>query len=86
MPTMTVKEWAAEYRRFNEWEQQERIARLPHETIEDSVRSYFALCTLLLPLSGQAEESGGLWELRLKHYHTLAEKWMRLARRRQNAS
>jgi len=44
MPTMTMKEWAAEYRRNNEWEHRERIARLPRESVEESVRSYFTLC------------------------------------------
>lgn len=86
MPAMTVKEWAAAYRRDNEWEQQERITRLPHETVEDSVRSYFALCTLLLSLFGQAEQSDGLWDLRLRYYEALAEKWRRLARRMEYAA
>ncbi len=83
---MTVKEWAAQYRAVNEWEQQERIARLPRESVEDSVRSYFNLCRMLLALSGEADESGGLWELRLRHYEALAEKWKRLARKRHYAN
>jgi hypothetical protein len=48
MSSITVKEWAEAYRRNNEWEQQERLTRLPQETIEESVRAYFALCTMLL--------------------------------------
>lgn len=86
MAQMTVKEWAAEYRRINEWEQQERIARLPHESIGESVRSYFALCTFLLKLSNEAEESAALWEQRMSDYRALIEKWRRLASKGQHAS
>ncbi len=86
MAQMTVKEWAAEYRRINAWEQQERIARLPQESVEDSVRSYFALCAFLLKLSNEAEESAGLWERRLRDYEALAERWRRLARKSYHAA
>jgi len=79
LPT-TVKEWAAEYRRINEWEEQERMARLSQETVEESVRTYFALCTLLLKLSNEAEANSGLWERRMQDYVALVEKWKRLAR------
>jgi hypothetical protein len=86
MAQMTVKEWAAEYRRINEAEQQERIARLPQESIEDSVRAYFALCTFLLKLSNEAEKSAALWEQRMNDYRALIERWERLASRAQHAS
>ncbi len=80
MPTMTLKEWAAEYRANAEWEQRERLERLPHESPADSVRDYFALSQMLVKLSGEEVETGDLWELRLRHYRTLIEKWQRLAR------
>ncbi len=86
MAQMTIKEWAAEYRRINEAEQQERIARLPHESVEESVRAYFALCTFLLKLSNEAEESAGLWERRLGDYRALIERWRRLASKNQHAA
>ena len=86
MSTITVKEWAAEYRRVSEWEQQERIARLSQESVEDSVRSYFALCAFLLKLSNEADENPDLSEYRLRHYEALAERWRRLARRSQYAA
>lgn len=86
MLTMTLKEWAAAYRRANEWEQQERIAKLPYESVEDSVRSYFALCGLTLAWSQQAEESAGLWERRMRDYVLLAERWKRLARARRHVA
>ena len=81
-----MKEWAAEYRRNDEWEQQERMARLPAQPVEESVRAYFALCTMLLPFARKAEQNADLWELRLKHYEAMAEKWRRLARRTQHAA
>lgn len=86
MAQMTVKEWAAEYRRINEAEQQERIARLPQESVESSVRAYFALCTFLLKLSKEAEESTGLWERRMSDYKALIERWERLANKSRYAS
>lgn len=82
---MTVKEWAAAYRAANEMEQQERIARLPREPVEESVRSYFSLCRMVLALSGSSDEPAELWETRLKHYKNLMEKWTRLAERQKYA-
>jgi len=76
---MTVKEWAAEYRRINEWEEQDLLARLPQESAEDSVRAYFGLCATILALTREAEEAPELWEVRVKDYEALAEKWRRLA-------
>lgn len=81
MPGMTVKEWAAEYRLINEAEQQDRIAFLPHEPIEKSVRAYFALCQMLQKFTIEADQHPGLQEMRLKHYKDLLSKWERLARR-----
>jgi hypothetical protein len=46
----TGKEWAAQYRLMNEWEQQERLERLPNEPVEQSVRAYFELSQLVQAL------------------------------------
>jgi hypothetical protein len=86
MPQLTLKEWAAEYRTANDWEQQERLARLPEESPAKSVRDYFALTTMLVELSGEPAETGELWALRLKHYQTLIDKWLRLARQSKHAN
>ena len=79
MPHLTLKEWAAEYRSANDWEQRERRARLPEKSPAKSVRDYFALTAMLVELSGE------LWALRLKRYQTLNDKWLRLARQSKQA-
>lgn len=38
-----VKEWKAEYKLINEMEHEELKERLAHETVEESVRSFFFL-------------------------------------------
>ena len=81
MLKMTVKEWVEEYRRNSEWEQAERIQRLPTEPVEDSVRSYFNLCRTMLEISRAAEEDDSLREYRARYYLQLEEKWSRLASR-----
>jgi hypothetical protein len=85
MPTMTVQEWAAEYKLINEAEREDLKRRLPHEPVEESVRSYFDLCKLVLALSGSADEPEELQESRFKSHQALEETWMRLARRLQYA-
>ena len=55
MPTMTVKEWAAEYKAFNESQLAEKRETLPLRTIEDSVKTYFALCRLVAGLNSENE-------------------------------
>ncbi len=86
MSIMTMKEWAAEYRRINEWEEQVLLARLPQETIEESVRAYFDLCTTILALTHEAEEPPELQLARMKDHEALAEKWRRLASRKPHVS
>lgn len=78
---LTIKEWAAEYRRMNEWEQQERLERLPEEPVEQSVRAYFELSRFAQALSGTVDEVFEFQALRARHYLDLADKWQRLARR-----
>jgi len=84
-PTMTIKEWAAAYRADNEAEREELKIRLPQEKIEDSVRSYFALCELALAFSGSSDVPVELQEAREKHYTDLANKWTLLAQRLKHA-
>jgi len=78
---MTIKEWAEEYRLMNEWEQQERLERLPNEPLEQSVRTYFELSRLVQALSGSADEADELRPLRARHYLDLIKRWQRLAKR-----
>ena len=85
MPQLTLKEWAAEYRSANDWEQRDRLACLPEELPANSVRDYFALTAMLVGLSGEPVETGELWAMRLKHYQTLIDQWLRLARQSKHA-
>jgi len=86
MAQMTVKEWAEGYGRTNKAGQQGGIAGLPQEPVEEAVGAYFALCTFLLKLSNEAEESAGLWERRMSDYKALIERWERLAKKSRHAS
>ncbi len=79
MASMTVKEWAAQYRLINEAEREEERRRLPDENLLNSVQSYFALCEFLVRLSPGAREAFA--EERAKHYRSLAETYRRLALR-----
>ncbi|MFA5873980.1 MAG: hypothetical protein WC832_08435 [Anaerolineales bacterium] len=81
MPEMTIKEWAAAYRADNEAEREEKKLRLPQETIEESVQSYFALCELALTFSGSFDVPVELQERRENYFADLARKWDLLAQR-----
>ncbi|MBE3118281.1 MAG: hypothetical protein NTW99_12540 [Chloroflexi bacterium] len=81
MPEMTIKEWAAAYRADNEAEREEKKLRLPQETVEESVRSYFALCELALAFSGSFDVPVELQERRENYFTDLARKWDLLAQR-----
>ncbi len=76
---MTVKEWAAEYRRINEAELADLKQMLPHEPIERSVRAYLDLCEFVVKLSPDARDAFA--EERRKHYLGL-EACLRQAARR----
>jgi hypothetical protein len=56
MPDMTIKEWAAEYRRIDEAELEDLRQRLPLEPAERSIRSYLSLCEFVVKLSPDARE------------------------------
>ena len=76
-----VKAWKAEYERINEMEREELKERLANETVEQSIRSYFAMCQLATSLAGSTDVPPELQETREKHYVELAEKWQRLTER-----
>ena len=85
MPSMTVKEWAAEYRLINQAEREELKMRLPQEKVEDSVRSYFVLSKFVCALSGATDEPEELQESRAKFYLELTRRWTLLAKRMNHA-
>ncbi|KAF0106709.1 MAG: hypothetical protein FD146_2301 [Anaerolineaceae bacterium] len=74
-----VKEWKAQYQLINEMEHEELKERLATETVEQSVRSYFAMCQLATSLAGSTDVPPEFQEERERHYIELAEKWQRLA-------
>lgn len=76
-----VQAWKAEYDRINEMEREELKERLANETIEQSIRSYFAMCQLATALAGSTDVPPELQEVRERHYIELAGKWQRLAER-----
>jgi hypothetical protein len=84
MDKKAVKEWAAEYKLINEMEREELRQRLPNETIEQSVRSYFAWNKLVLAFSGTPDVPEELQESRADFYLSLIEKWKKLAQRLEN--
>jgi hypothetical protein len=81
MDKKAVKEWAAEYKLINEMEREELRQRLPNETVEQSFRSYFAMCELALAFSGSPDVPPELQDAREKYYIELANKWKRLSER-----
>lgn len=84
MDKKAVKEWAAEYKLINEAEREDLIVRLATETVDQSIRSYFAMCKLATALAGSTDVPPELQEARERHYVELADKWKRLAERLKN--
>lgn len=84
MDRKAVKAWAAEYKLINEAEREELKARLATETVEQSIRSYFALCQLATSLAGSTDVPPELQEARERHYIEIANKWKRIAERLKN--
>ena len=76
-----VKEWKAEYQLINEMEREELHARLETETIEESVRKYFAWNKLVLAFARRPDVPEELQESQADYYLSLIEKWKKLARR-----
>ena len=79
-----VKEWAAEYKLINEMEREELRARLETETIEESVRKYFAWNKLVVAFAHRSDPPEELQESRADHYLSLIAKWEILAQRIKN--
>lgn len=79
-----VKAWKAEYEKINAAEREELKAYLPTLTVEQSIRSYFAMCQLAVSLAGSTDVPPELHELREQHYVDLFNKWKRLAERSKN--
>jgi hypothetical protein len=76
---MTVKEWAAEYRRINEAEREDLRRRLPLELPQDSISSYLSLCEFVVKLSPDAREAFA--EERRQHYLELEARIRKVAER-----
>lgn len=76
-----VKAWKAEYDLINAAEREELKMRLATETVEQSIRSYFAMCRLATALAGSTDVPPELQEAREKHYVELVGKWLLLAER-----
>jgi hypothetical protein len=76
-----VQAWKAEYELINEMEREELKVRLATETVEQSIRSYFAMCQLAIALAGSTDVPPELQEARERHYIELADKWKRLSER-----
>jgi len=81
MDKKAVKEWAAECKLINEMEREELKERLATETVEQSIRSYFAMCQLATSLAASTDVPPELQERKERHYIELTEKWKRLAER-----
>ena len=80
----SVKAWKAEYDLDNEWEREELKERLAKETVEQSIRKYFAICQLATSLAGSTEEPLELQEQREQFYLEMENKWKKLAERIKN--
>lgn len=79
MDAQAVKEWAAEYRRISEAEQEDLRQRLPLELPQDSIRSYLSLCEFLVKLSPDARAVFA--EERRRHYLELEARIRQAAKR-----
>lgn len=77
----SVKAWKAEYELINAMEREELKARLATETVEESIRSYFAICQLTTSLAGSTDVPPELQGMREKQYIELIDKWKLLAER-----
>ncbi|GAB4505525.1 MAG: hypothetical protein Fur0043_25210 [Anaerolineales bacterium] len=84
MDKKAVKEWAAEYKLINEMEREELRARLETETIEESVRRYFAWNKLVLAFARRPDMPEELQELQADYYLSLIAKWETLVQRIKN--
>lgn len=82
----SVKAWKAEYDLINAMEREELKALLPTITIEQSLKSYFELCRLMISISGSSDEPAELHELRAREQAFLISKWQFLAERSKHVA
>ena len=82
----SAKAWKAEYDLINAMEREELRVRLQSETIEQSIKSYFELCRLMIAISGSSDEPMELQALRAREQASLIAKWELLAERSKHAS
>ncbi|MBI3160889.1 MAG: hypothetical protein HYZ23_00185 [Chloroflexi bacterium] len=80
----SAKAWKAAYDLDNEWERGELKARLANETVEESVRKYFAICQLATSLAGSTAVPPELEESWEQFHLEMEQKWKRLAERLKN--
>ena len=76
-----AKAWKAEYEKINEMEREELKKRLATETVEHSIKTYFALVNLVTAVSGSTDVPSELQELQEKHYIEDLNKWKLLSER-----
>jgi hypothetical protein len=81
MPTMTLKEWAAEYRAYNQSQLAEKKVVLPLRSIADSVKTYFVLCRLVADLN--SDDDPNLWKMRQHDYLNWEKTLVQIARRQK---
>jgi hypothetical protein len=84
MDKKAVKEWKAQYQLINDMEREELRARLETETIEESVRRYFAWNKFVLAFARRPDVPEELQESKADHYLSLIAKWETLAQRVKN--
>lgn len=84
MDKKAVKEWKAQYQLINEMELEDLHARLETETIEESIRRYFAWNKLVLAFARRPDVPEELQESQTDHYLSLVAKWETLAQRIKN--
>ncbi len=79
MPSMTVKEWAAEYRLINQAERESLKEELPLIPRGEGILRYFRLCEFLVRLSPDAHEVFA--DERRRYYLDLEERFRKAAKR-----
>ena len=84
MPTMTIKEWVAEYKAMNEMEAEEERRLLPAESAQNSLRSYFELCRLIKRFVPEADEVFA--PERYQHYLKISKAFGKGAKQRRHDS
>lgn len=80
----SAKAWKAEYDLINAMEREELKARLANETVEQSIRAYFAMCQLAASLADSTDVPPELQEMRERQIIESTDKWKRLAERLKN--